>query len=489
MARKFFSAMALFLTIVIASAVSPVAASAHGRPSPASSLSGAATGQSVATGTAPAPDWPTYGFSNARSDYSSAGSVNASNAANLNLHWIHQTGGSISAQPVVDNSLGLVFWGSWDGNEHATNIATNAFVWFRYLGQTTATGCNPTTAGVASTATVGAIGSTPVVFVGGGDANFYALNATNGQIIWKTSLGASPSHFIWSSPALYNGSIYIGNASFGDCPLVQGQLVQMDATTGAIQHIFPVVPNGCTGGGVWGSPTVDEATGYVYFATGNPGSCTSPYAEAIVKVKASDISTAVDSWQVRGSDKADLDFGSTPTLFTATINGVAHQMVGVGNKDGVYYALDRNNLHAGTLWRANIAHSGDCPQCGGGTISPSAWDGSRLYIAGGQTSINGVTCAGSVSAVTPTGSFIWRHCLQSGPVLGAVSVSGSPGVVFVEQGTYVMGIRASDGATLFSYNDTLSGSTFWGAPSISNGYVFAGNQDGNLYAFRAFQMV
>lgn len=430
------------------------------------------------------PDWPTYGFTLARSGDNSADSVTASNAASLKLHWSHHAGGSIFSQPVVNNGLGLVFWGSWDGYEHATRIATNTTVWTRNLGTTSDTSCNPPKVGVASTATVGTIGTTPVVFVGGGNARFYALNAKTGSVIWSTSLGSSPDHFLWSSPAVYNGSVYIGNASFGDCPLVQGQLVQLNASTGAIQHVFHVVPSGCTGGGVWGSPTVDASAGYVYFATGNPGSCASAYTEAVVKVSAANVSKVVDSWQVRGSDKADLDFGSTPTLFTATFNGATRQLVGVGNKDGMYYALDRNAMSQGTLWRANIAHSGNCPQCGNGTISPSAWDGTYLYVAGGNTAISGVSCAGSLSALNPnTGAFVWRHCLGSGPVLGAVAMSGSPDVVFVGQGTYLMGIRASDGATLFTYQDSTSGSAFWGAPSISNGMVYAGNQDGTLYAF------
>ncbi len=482
MLRMRLSAFALFLALVVASVVSPGIASAHGVSSPGSSASANAPHAAPAVAATTESDWSTYSYSDARDGYNGADAVNASNATGLKLRWTHHAAGSIVSQPVVDSALGLVFWGSWDGYEHATNIATNAYVWAAYLGVTTDSSCNPSSAGVTDTATVGTIGSTPVVFVGGGTDRFYALNATNGSVIWSTSLGSSPSHYLWSSPAYYNGSIYVGNASFGDCPLVSGQLIQLNASTGAIQHTFQVVSSACTGGGIWGSPMVDTVNGFVYFATGNPGSCSSPYTEAVVKVSAANVSTVYDVWQARGPDSADLDFGSTPTLFTATINGVTHQMLGIGNKDGVYYALDRNNLHGGTLWRANIAFGGDCPQCGSGVITPSAWDGSRLYVAGGNTRINGAFCAGSLSALSPTGGIIWRHCLQDGPVLGAVSVSGSPGVAFVGQGTYLMGIRTSDGATIFRFHDTLGGSRFWGSPSVSGGVVFMGNMDGNLYS-------
>jgi polyvinyl alcohol dehydrogenase (cytochrome) len=424
------------------------------------------------------PDWPTYGFNVGRTGDNRADSVTANNAASLKVHWAHHAGGSISAQPIVSNSLGLAFWGSWDGFEHATKLATGTDAWATALGTTHASSCSPSTVGVASTATLGALGTTPVVFVGGGNARFYALNATTGNIIWSTSLGSSPSHFLWSSPAVFNGSIYLGVASFGDCPLVQGQLVRLDASTGAIRAVFNVVPSTCPGGGVWGSPTVDPSNGFVYFTTGNPGACSSPFTEAVIKVFPNSLHIA-DAWQVRGPEHADLDFGTTPTLFTS--GGVP--MVGAGNKDGTYYALNRNAMKNGPVWRASIARGGGCPQCGSGVISPSAWDGSRLYIAGGHTSLNGVACAGSLSALTPSGGVIWRHCMGSGPVLGAVSLSGSPGVAFVGQGSYLMGIHTSDGKTLFRYQDTSSGSAFWGSPSISNGIVYMGNQDGNLYAF------
>lgn len=430
---------------------------------------------------AAAGDWTTYGFSNQRNGFNAAETtITAANAANLKLKWVHHAGGAISAQPVEAN--GNVYWGSWDGYAHATNLS-NGYVWSAFLGRTSDSYCNPPIVGVASTATVGAIGTTPVVYVGGGNEHFYALNATTGGIIWQTTLGSSPSHFIWSSPAVYNGSVYVGNSSFGDCPLVGGQVFQLNATNGTIQHVFNLVPSGCTGAGVWGSPTIDAASGKLYVASGNPGSCSTaePYAEAVVELKTADLSF-VASWQVRGSDKADLDFGSTPTLFTATIHGVVHAMLGVPNKDGKFYALDRNALSSGPLWYAILGRTGACPQCGNGSISPSAWDGTSLYAGSGATTINGVACAGALRAIDPnTGAYKWQHCLQSGPVLGAVSVAG--GVAYVGQGQYLMAIATAGGQTLFRYQDTSSGSNFWGGASISKGRVYVGNQDGTLDAF------
>lgn len=436
--------------------------------------------------------WPTYLEGNTRSGFNPSETViTVSSAPLLKLHWSYKVGGnfyvkSITTQPVEAN--GLIYWGSWDGNEHATNL-NGTQVWQKGIGYTFDSQCN-NTVGVASTATFKTLNiggtSTPALFVGGGNGTFYALNANTGATIWSTPLGSSPDHFIYSSPAFYKGSIYIGLASFGDCPLVQGQLIKLNATTGAIQQTFSVVPSGCVGGGVWGSPAIDPSDNSVYFTTGNDGSCSKgePYTIALVKVRTSDLSY-ISSWQVPKSERgSDSDFGSTPTLFSATISGMQHLLVGVANKNGIYYTFDRTSISAGPLWQANIATvGGGCgPECGDGSISPSAWDGSVLYVAGGQTTIAGLSCKGSVRALSPdTGNFIWEHCLKDGPVLGAVSLV--PGVAAVGEGNTLAVIATSDGHTLYTYQDTNSNAHFYGPASISNGVLYIGSVNGNLYAF------
>jgi hypothetical protein len=134
-------------------------------------------------------------------------------------------------------------------------------------------------------------------------------------------------------------------------------------------------------------------------------------------------------------------------------------LVGVVNKDGAFYAFDRTKLGSGPQWRANVARTGACPQCGDGSIAPAAWDGTRLYVGGGATTVTRTSCAGSVNALDPgTGAAIWRSCLASGPALGAIVAV--PGVVFFGQGTYFMALAASTGNTLFQYQDTNAGSQF-----------------------------
>lgn len=431
--------------------------------------------------------WPSYMQNSAHSGYNGAETqITPVTATSLARQWSFATNLPVSAQPIEAN--GVVYMGSWDGYERALTTQ-GTVVWSTFLGQTSDSICDPPLAGIVSTpfvtqATPGNLLSTrSMLYVGGGDGQVYALDALTGAIKWSTRLGPSPSTFMWSSPLVYAGSVYIGVSSFGDCPLVQGQMVKLNATTGAIQQIFNVVPNGCTGGGVWGSPTLDVSTGIIYFATGNAGGCSTneSYAVSLIAVHASDLSF-ISFWQIPPSQQiVDGDFGSSSTLFTATINGVAQPLLGIVDKNGVYYAFKRTNIGAGPIWSRRLDPGSECPQCGTSAIAPAAWDGQTLFVAGGITTINNKSCQGSVQALDPaTGAPRWQACL-AGAILGAVSAV--PGVVFVGAGTAFYALAASSGATLFTFTDP-AGQPFFGPASIASGSVYIGNMDGALYCFR-----
>src|SRR5579862_3120020 len=61
--------------------------------------------------------------------------VNPGNAATLQAAWVAHGGRASSAQPLVVG--GTVYWGSWDGNVHATSLASGASLWTRAIGTTT----------------------------------------------------------------------------------------------------------------------------------------------------------------------------------------------------------------------------------------------------------------------------------------------------------------------------------------------------------------
>ena len=435
----------------------------------------------ITTGTS-SPGWTTYMQGNDRTGFASGESgFNPTSVKNLHLAWQKSDTAphGVFSQPVVSN--GLVYWGSFDGHERATDTSGN-LVWQTNLGTTSPPGCtDPSEAGVASTPAVTTDvpvnGATSVLYVGGGNSKVYALNAATGAVLWSYDIGGNPNTFVWSSPAVFGNSVYIGVSSFGDCPLTQGQLLQLNRVTGALQNTFNVVPNGCTGGGVWGSPTVDAAAGTIYFATGNDGACGSsePLAPAMVEVRASDLSL-VGSWAVPAAQQTeDSDFGSTPTLFKGVIGGQSQPLVGVINKNGLFYAFQRDALPSGPVWSKRIATGGGNPTSGTGDIAPAAFDGTTLYVGGDATS----SCSGTVNALNPsTGAFIWQHCFAEGPVLGAVSAT-SGGVVAVGEGNTIAVVSAATGASLSTFTGT---GPFWGPPSIAGGTLYEGDMAGNLYA-------
>jgi outer membrane protein assembly factor BamB len=431
-------------------------------------------------------DWPSFllgkgGFNDNET------AITTATAPSLTRSWTAHAGGGISSEPVVVD--GTIFWGSWDGYEHATSVSGQAR-WSTFLGSMSSSQCYPTTAGVASTATVMPVernGKTTLVdFVGGGNARVFALNAATGNVLWSTALGSANGTFIWDSPVLYQGHLYIGTASVGECPGTAGYFFQLNSTTGAIERVLNLVPPGCLGGGVWGSPTLDADNDELYFTTSNGSTCgiDEPYAMSMVEVHAATL-TIVGSWQVPASEAAyDGDFGSTPVLFTGRVNGASRGLVGAVNKNGIFYAFERGKISQGPLWRNQISTPLDgCSRCPSGDVGTATWDGSRLYVGSTSTTIAGKSCYGSVRELDPaTGASRWQHCLSTAyRVMAPLIVV--PGLVVVAAGPSFFVLDGTDGTTLFAYQDAAKDSTFDGAATIAHGVLYLGNLDGTLFAF------
>jgi polyvinyl alcohol dehydrogenase (cytochrome) len=316
------------------------------------------------------------------------------------------------------------------------------------------------------------------MYIGGGDSKLYALNAATGAVLWSYDVGGNPDTFLWDSPAVFGNSVYIGVASFGDCPLVQGQMLQINRVTGVLQNRFNVVPNGCTGGGVWSSPTVDAAAGTIYFTTGTPSpDCPStPGGPSMYELQASNLSL-VGSWTVPAKQQiSDSDFGGTPTLFTGVIGGQSVPLVGAINKDGIFYAFKRDAVSSGPVWQTRIATGGGDPTTGHGPDAPAAFDGTTLYVGGDNTT----GCSGTVNALNPsTGAFIWKRCFTDGGFVDDAVTVTSGGVVVVGEGNNIQVVSAATGAILFTYN---TAGAVWGPASVVGSTLYEGDIAGNLYA-------
>jgi outer membrane protein assembly factor BamB len=442
-------------------------------------------------------DWTTYKYGASRSSYNNLESViNVTTAANLKqvLAIAPTTPAAvISDQPAVVNNV--VYYGDWLGNFYARDTK-GAVLWTKNLGvmmPPAGNGCTPSSIGVVSSPSVKTITvngvATPIVYVTGADGYMYALYASNGTVLWKTQLtDPSTGGLLWDSPAEYNGSVFVGVASYGDCPLVQGKEFKLNWRTGAIQAVAKLVPDGCVGAGEWGSPTIDETNNKIYLSTGTQdNSCKlngQPYVEpnalAIVEL---DMNLAVvGSWRIPPTEQGiDSDFGISPTLSTATINGVSTQLVSGGNKNGRYYVFKRDALSAGPIVDKVLGQGGTCPDCGEGTISSSATDGKTLYQGTGSTTVGGVNYKSSVVALNPAnGAVIWQHGLAHALVASPTLIKG---VLLVPEGNHLDLINTSNGNEILQLTPSGAASVFDAPAAVARGMVFLGNLNGSFFEF------
>jgi outer membrane protein assembly factor BamB len=382
-------------------------------------------------GTSAAQDWPGYLFDNGHTSHNAlATAITTSNASTLVEDWSFidpqpmpgQPNAGFYSSPTVVN--GVVYIGSNTGNFYALNETTGAMLWQQLLGFTTPTTCG-SGHGVTSTATLATdpVSGTLTVYVGGGDGYLYALNAATGAIVFRvfvTDVGTTQNTgFIWGSPTIISGRIYLGWASQCDNPLVRSGIKSFDQHTGTLLRTFYTLPMGSTGAGVWSTAATDGRS--LWITTGNGDAGGSSYA--IVKLQANNLRFATQFVLLL---TGDLDWGSSPTLFTARINNVRTTMVGANQKNGTFYAFDANNLQNGPVWSFPVGTTENFSI--GACLAAPIWDSTsrRLFVAGNQTTINSTLFRGSVRAFNPAdGTVIWETGLTGGPVMGSPSLNGA----------------------------------------------------------------
>ncbi len=372
-------------------------------------------------------------------------------------------------------------------------------------------------------------------------ARVFAVDAATGAKRWSTTVSTHRAAYITASPEVVDGVVYVGVSSNATgfsatpgypCCTFRGSVVALSAATGKVLwQTFMVPPNhgrlgGYSGGAVWGTtPVADPATGLVYVGTGNNYTvpfgvcaevgqpfCAKPAADDhFDSVVALDMKTGKIVW-ARHGDAADTfnagceflsvitfglvpcggdqDFGSGPNLYTTTIGGKPVQLLGVGQKTGIYRAYDPTDGHL--VWKTRVGPTG----LGGGILLGSAVDGRRVYVAeadsnhtpyeikqpdGSTKTITGGSWAALDAA---TGKILWQTADPQGAQdRGMITVAN--GVVFASSAArsgddmYVLDART--GRILKSFD---SGGAINGGASVVDGTAYwgAGQETGNLVA-------
>ena len=273
------------------------------------------------------------------------------------------------------------------------------------------------------------------VYFGSYDYNVYCLDAETGELIWKFKTG----YWVTSSPCVVDGKVYIG--SYDD------NLYCLDAQTGELVWKFE------TGREICGSPVVSGD--YVYFGS------TDHYLYCLDK----------GSGEVVWAFEAEGGIASTPAI----ADGKVYVGSFVYPVRGVMYCLDSQTGEL--IWRKDIdISSRSTPVVKDGKVyvgSISDPDDDRLYCLDAE---NGKT--------------LWTF--ETGCEVGS-SPAIYDGKVYIGAISYLGGeylklycLDAETGYLIWDYQkgfDTCAGIIF--TPTVANGKVYAGCEDGRVYCFDA----
>jgi len=177
-------------------------------------------------------NWPAYLFNAKHGSYNaSAKTITPANAATLSPAWTWtppaatmpgQPVATLASTPAVSN--GLVFIGASTGIFYALDENTGAVVWQRFVAFVRSTTCAGR--GFVSSPTIARdpVSKVSTVYVAAADGRLYALRASDGAIVWSTQV-VTPSatvndYYLWSSPTVANGRVYLGISSQCDDPPV-----------------------------------------------------------------------------------------------------------------------------------------------------------------------------------------------------------------------------------------------------------------------------
>jgi polyvinyl alcohol dehydrogenase (cytochrome) len=389
----------------------------------------AATGPATGAGEC---DWPMLGHNLARTGaYPCDTAISPETVGELELAWFHNTYDVVTATPAVVD--GVAYVGDWSGRFYALDAETGEASWTFQA----ATEPNVYAGNIVASAAVAELdGTSLVVFASG--RTLYALDATTGTERWSYAVGtADPEDFteIESSPAVFDGKVFVG-VDVHNRPDQRAGLLAVDLTTGEELWYFDLEqgqPQGC--GDVWSSPAVDTERRLVFAGGANCPRSPEAWGDYVESLFALDVDTGELEWafQPHGPNNDDLDFAGAPNLFRSG----GRDVVGLGNKDGVYYAVDRENGEL--LWQAEATEPG-------------------LEEEGSNFS---------------TGGFIGASAYSDGVVVGGTAVGPAP---------FAHGIDASNGEILWQDSSVQA---VYGATSIANGVVFMGNND---FTFRAYDL-
>jgi alcohol dehydrogenase (cytochrome c) len=450
--------------------------------------------------------WLTYSGSYRGHRFSALEQINAANVASLRPSWIYQARepGIFEATPLVAD--GVLYLTEPKGPVVALDLRTGRPLWrwdpklpkdLRTLGF------------AAVNRGVALLDGT--VFVGTLDAHLVALDAASGALRWDVTVADNKTgHSITGAPLAIDGKVIVG-ISGGEAG-IRGFLDAYDAKTGARLWRFWTIPgpgepghetwtaaSWKTGGGpTWLTGVFDPELDLLYWGVGNPGPDWNGdgrpgdnlYTCSLMALEAT---TGRLRWhfQFTPHDTHDWDANQVPLLLDADVDAEPRKLVGLANRNGFYYLLDRTTgaflrglAYAKQTWASGLDAKGRPIVVPG--LEPTV-EGTLVW-----PSLQGATNWFS-PAYSPKTGLVYVSVREMGSYYHKGEVKYVPGKYFMGGGeTLVAGDRTSGAVRAL---DALTGERRWdfdlfsppwsGLLATAGGLVFGGAMEGNVYALDA----
>ena len=467
--------------------------------------------------------------------------LSAAQLARLDLKWAFGIPGVVAmfGQPTIAG--GRLFVGGQNGHVYSLDMQSGCYYW-DYTAS----------AGVRTAITVARVGNRNVAVFGDRRGHAYSVDAATGETIWIVIADDATAAQITGAPVLFQGRIYVP-ISVGDdsaaidpkypCCQGRGAIVALDATNGDEIWKTYTVPEarsqgrnaagtqlfGPSGASVWSSPTIDEKRRLLYAATGDNHSAPATDTSDAVLALSLDTGEIVWSRQLLAGDMGngaclsadktncpeqhgpDYDFGSSASLVTLDDG---KRLLTIGQKSGIVWALDPDD-RGKIVWQTRVGNGGLL----GGVQWGTATNGKVVYAAVSDLAIKNLVLGQPIVLDPNKGGGLHALAIETGLALwsappantceGRKNCSPAQSAAVTATTEYVLSgsidghLRAystSDGGVLWDYDtakpfvtvngvEARGGSLNSAGPTIAEGMIFAnsgyglyGGQPGDVLA-------
>jgi alcohol dehydrogenase (cytochrome c) len=348
-------------------------------------------------------NWLTYSGTYASQRYSLLRQITPANVKSLEQKWVlqNQVHGAWQSSPLVVD--GIMYVTQRPNDVLALDAKTGRVFWiYRYTNSPDQRICCG-----ANNRGVAILGDT--LFMGTLDAHLVAIDAKNGQPLWKVAVADSKlAYSVTHAPLVVKDKVIVGvgGAEYG----IRGFVAAYDARTGKEAWRFYTVPEPGKpgsetwsgnawehgGGSIWVTGSYDPALNLTYWGVGNPGPDWNPdqrpgdnlYTDSVVAL---DADTGALEWhfQFTPNDAYDYDAVQIPVLVDMNWGSSPAKLMLWANRNGFFYVLDRvtGRYLSGTPfvkvnWASGLDEKGrpvQTPQPAGAPTWPGNQGGTNWY--------------------------------------------------------------------------------------------------------------